>query len=476
MRSVVLTALVLVHGMAMAADAGKQGGAAPATPAAAAPAVEKPAAAPAADVATATAPVATTATATATAAPVQASAADVAADIAADEAADAAAEAGTKRGLVPFYAFHFSEGLSLPNIGGFFFGNKIGSTVGGKVVLTPEQSLFGAYELSYEGPGMRAQEGHEFRERSIDHSISAGHAWKVSPAYVVSSRIQYMNEFRRTGANESFGNGLYDYWSLGLAERVDLGIVPGVPLGAGLAYAYVRFPNYTDLLQEFMSASVNSELSGGQQDYHRIRFDADGRFGGDRGRGWLSVSMLDFIKARVVTGFGTAAGPRQVDYVTELGGSWKAAVAQTDSMAMTAEPVLRVTMRNSNQNFLRFRHFGDTLPSFIKGNYNYVSPSLGVPVRWEWKNGRSLFFAPTYALLAYGSRPPRDTANEYRVGKKQLNQTLILAMGYTSKFYAYSSWTFGYAVQVQKSNNRFEKFLPYNYTGHLFYTSLDITY
>ena len=135
-----------------------------------------------------------------------------------------------------------------------FFGNNIGTTIGGKYALRPEQTLFGVYELAYDGPGMRAQEGHEFQERSIDHSVSAGHSWKLSPRYTLNSRFQYVHEFRRTGANEQFGNGLYDYWSLGLAERLDLGLVPGTPLGAGLSYAYVRFPNYTDLMSEFQSA------------------------------------------------------------------------------------------------------------------------------------------------------------------------------------------------------------------------------
>jgi hypothetical protein len=394
----------------------------------------------------------------------------------AEAAAAAAGEEEKESALVPFYSFHFTEGMSIPSIGGLFFGNNVGTTIGGKYGLGPEHALFGAYELSYQGPGMRAQEGHEFQERAIDHSVSGGHSWKISPSLLLSSRVQYLHEFRRTGANEQFGNGLYDFWSLGLAERVDLGLVPGIPLGGGLSYAYVRFPNYTDLLAEFQSASLTSELSGGAQDFHRFRAEGDAGFSQGQGRAWFQVSMLDYINAKVVSGIGTAGTTKQQDFLAGIGGSWKQVLSKSSGV-ITAEPALRVDYKTSNQNFVRYRIFGDpSSASFIQGNYDYVAPSLEVPVRWSFETGQALVFSPAYSMMAYTKRPPRDPVNNYITGKRQMNQTVALTLGYVARLYAYTNWTFGYTLQIQQSNNKFERFLPYNYTGHVVYTALDITY
>ena len=132
--------------------------------------------------------------------------------------------------------------------------------------------------------------------------------------------------------------------------------------------------------------------------------------------------------------------------------------------------------KTSNQNFVRFKSFGDTSPDFVAGNYNYVAPSLEVPMRWTFETGQALVFSPGYTVMAYTKRPPRDVANNYLRGKKQTNRTLVLTIGYVAKLHAYTNWTFGYTLQVQQSNNKFERFLPYNYTGNIFYTALDITY
>jgi len=394
----------------------------------------------------------------------------------ADSLAEPEDEAAPARALTPLFSFHFDEGLSLPSIGGVFIGNNIGSTVGGKYAFTEGQALFGAYELTYAGPGMRSAEGREFQERSIDHSISGGHSWALSPAFTLGSRVQYLHEFRRSGSNEAFGHGLYDFWSLGLTERADLSVVPGLPLGVFASCAYVRFPNYTDLMQALISASVSAESSGGQQDFRRYQLGVDGRFDGDKGRGWLTGSVQDFVKQRVITGAGTVSDQRQLDFVTDAGAAWKTTVTKGESAALTAEPLLRATWRVSNQNFLRFRSLTDTSPAFVERNYDYVSPSLGMPVRWTFNSGRSLFLVPSYALTIYTSRPPRDTWNNYVTDKKQLNRTFMVSAGYAARLYAYATWSFGYTLLIQRSNNHFESYLPYNYSGHYVFAAIDITY
>ncbi len=377
--------------------------------------------------------------------------------------------------LVPFYQFRLAESTNFPNIGGFFFGNSYTTALGGRLRLDDAQALMGAYTLMYSGPALRPAEGHEFKERSMDHMATVGHEWKLSPAMKLGSRVNWLSEFRRSGANESFGNGLYDFWSIGLTERLDLSVVEHLPIGVGLTYAMVTFPNYTDLLAEFNSASATSELSGGMQDYNRVRIDGDVEFAG-QGRANVAVSVLPYSNATVIQADGTAGTEKQLDLMVELGAAWAQPLTGTMKAGLLVEPSAKFLMKRSNQNFLRFRYLGDVTPTFVPKNYDYTSPSAELPIKFRFESGKTWFLTPAWSMVAYDARPPRDTSNSYQFGKKQTNTTWLVSVGYATPMSAFASWTFGYTLQVQQSNNKFERFLPANYTAHVLHTSIDFTY
>lgn len=380
------------------------------------------------------------------------------------------------RKFTPFYQFKFGELGAFPNIGGFFFGNTLASALGGRYALTDTQALMGAYSLTYFGPGIRPAEGREFRERSLDHQVTLGDEWRISDGLKLGSRAQWLNEFRRSGANEEFGNGLYDFWTLGATERLDITSLDNLPIGAELTYAYVAFPNYTDLLAEFQSSGLNSELAGGANDYHRIRIAGDLGFA-ERGKFNASLSMLNFINAKVVTAAGITGDEAQRDLIVDAGASWsQPLVPGPNGAGLFVEPSAGVVIKRSNQNFLHFRYLGDTLPTFIARNYDYVEPSVGLPVRWTFTGGRTLFFRPSWAEYLYDARPPRDADGNYRFGETQTNTTWVFSLGYATPFRTFATWTIAWTAQVQQSNNRFEKYLPYNYTAHILQTSIEITY
>ncbi len=377
--------------------------------------------------------------------------------------------------LVPFYQFRLTESSNFPNIGGFFFGNSYATALGGRLRLGETHAMMGAYTLTYSGPALRPSEGHEFKERSMDHQITVGDEWKISPSLKLGSRVNWLSEFRRSGANESFGNGLYDFWSIGLTERLDLSMVEDLPIGAGLTFAAVTFPNYTDLLAEFNSASATSELSGGMQDYNRIRLDGDVQFAG-QGRANVAVSMLMYSNAKVIMADGTAGTEAQFDTLFEVGAGWKQPLTGTLKAGLAVEPSVSFLVKRSNQNFLRFRYLGDVTPTFVPKNYDYLAPSVDLPLTFRFASGRQFFLAPGWSMVAYDARPPRDTANVYDFSKTQTNTTWIVSLGYASPLSAFASWTFAYTMQVQQSNNKFERFLPANYTAHVLATSIDLTY
>lgn len=396
-------------------------------------------------------------------------------EAAGEESWDEAVEASS---LTPFYEFELVESFSIPSLGNFFFGSNIGTTLGARYVLSPEHSLFGVYNLAYVGPGLRSEESREFADRTMDHQAGLGHQWQINPKYQLNTRFSYLGEFRRSGSNEPFGAGLYDFASIGVSETVRMVATPRVLVGLTLAYARVSFPNYTDLLTEFQLAGTSAEVSGGLQDYNRLTISPDVTFGRD-GRAWLSWTRQDFTNAKVLTDAvsaqGTYSNETQLDAVYEVGASWAFSLF-APSAGVSTEPMWRLNIKRSNQNFFRFDEFGDISPDFIKDNYSYVSTDLTLPVRRTLESGRMFFFYPTWLYRSYSSRPPRSSAGDYVFGEKQWNQTWLLTLGTSWPAYKFARWTFAYTYHHQRSNNHFERFLPYNFSGHVLSSSLSLTY
>ncbi|MHB9154937.1 MAG: hypothetical protein ACYC5N_04490, partial [Endomicrobiales bacterium] len=58
----------------------------------------------------------------------------------------------------------------------------------------------------------------------------------------------------------------------------------------------------------------------------------------------------------------------------------------------------------------------------------------------------------------------------------QANDLVILSVGFTLKPNDITRTTFFYTYQTQSSNMKFEKYLPYNYSGSFFGVSFNYTY
>ncbi|MEK7764638.1 MAG: hypothetical protein AAB368_00235, partial [bacterium] len=224
--------------------------------------------------------------------------------------------------VTPFYSFDWLEGAAIQSVGSWFFGSNYGTSLGAKAALTPEHALFGVYDLSYSGPGLRYQEGREFGDRTIDHNALLEYQYSGFAGNTIKTRVLFIKELRRSGPSEVFGSGLYDFWALGGGVLDDIAVRPGLGLGVGVTYQYFRFPNYSDLLAEFTSAGSAAAL-GGMYDYHNIRTQVDAKFK-NRGRSWVAVTVQQYVHARVkriVAPFGDSK-EKQRDLVGELGGSW----------------------------------------------------------------------------------------------------------------------------------------------------------
>jgi hypothetical protein len=379
--------------------------------------------------------------------------------------------------LTPFYSFEWAENLGMPSRGNFLFGANLGTTLGGRYVLNPEHAFLAAYELVYDGPGLRAVEGQEFTERSTDHSFSLGHIWGFMPGLKLNSRLTYLGEYRRSGSNEPWGQGLYDFRSIGLTEGVRMPLIPRLTGDFQVSAASVKFPNYTDLIAEFQMGGSTAEKTGGFQDYDRITIKPAVKYG-EQGSAWVSWSAQLFEHARVISDSLAYGDVKQRENIYEFGGSWKQVFlgkSRGFSSELSLEPSLSIDLKDSNQNFLMFKSMA-TLPDFKPDYYSYNAYDFGVPVRWSLADGTMLVFAPQIIKRDYRARPPRDAAGEYMDGKKQWNQVVLLNWGLSWRAYRFARWTIGYTYQMSKSNNKFERYLPYNYFGHVVAASLNLTY
>lgn len=404
------------------------------------------------------------------------------------------ASPGNAELFTPLFGFTSSEGLNTSNASSFFFATDIDTVLGGRWELNEAQAIFGIYELTYTGPSFQPQVGQEyaaratgayvlpqsgraFSDRTLDHSVGLGHQWKVTPEYEVRTHLSFLNEYRRSGANEAFGTGLYDFYTPSVSVDQSLVLSPDLAAGLGLSYSYAIFPNNTNLIADFQAANANSEAAASALDFQQIRIKPSLTFG-EHGSVWAAISVLPYLHGKVIDSSGVTGATSQLDLNEEIGTAWRFDLSGKSGVggALTSDPSLTINARQSNQNYLSFKSLTDTSPQFEKNYYGYWSLDLVAPLHWWLDDTRQFFVQPELAFMGYAARPPRDASGAYLAGTSEYDLTFVLLLGYRKPIYRTGTLTFGYQYLDQVSNNHFERFLPYNYTGNMLFTSVNISY
>jgi len=203
------------------------------------------------------------------------------------------------------------------------------------------------------------------------------------------------------------------------------------------------------------------------------------------GTAFIGWNMQSYINAKIVKDGGIYSDKKQMDNTIELGTAWDVELLAPEpgskAGSISTVPSIKLNFKRSNQNFLRFKFFGDTNPVFVPKNYNYNAVELSSPIHWVYSVGdtggaSSLFFSPTWMFNGFTDRPPRNKAGDYLDGKTQWTSIVVLTPGISMAMSRFSSMTLGYSFQLQSSNTKFEKFLPYNYSGHTVFMSYDINF
>jgi hypothetical protein len=102
--------------------------------------------------------------------------------------------------------------------------------------------------------------------------------------------------------------------------------------------------------------------------------------------------------------------------------------------------------------------------------------TFGVPFylnftqRWAFNAGLE------YKRRNYTDRQPRDSENRFKAGETQSNNMVTLSLGFRKKMNDISALSLTYTSVVASSNNTFERYLPYNYTGQGISIAYHITY
>ena len=392
-----------------------------------------------------------------------------------------AAVAEDSKIFTPFFDMTLMEAAYVPSAGNIFSGGNINTQVGLLTKITQKDSLFGLYNFNYSGPAFQPQDSKQFTDRNMSHGFNFEYRRSLGNKFRVRPGVSFMTDYSRTGANEVWKSGLYNMNSAGGQLAVDYsfdfdrnGIITAMFIKKS-----IKFPNYTDLLKEFMNAGNTAETSGGLQDQSltqvSLRPSWNGIFGG------LTYTAQNYKNQKVVdavTGIDSAT-TKQQDKTTTLDAGFRQKL-----WIFELSPMLSYTIHSSNQNFVRYKRAtatavtptldGSADVTMVPKNYDYSEMALSIPIdlniTGKWAVGGSM----NITRRAY-ERGARDADNNY-TSAKQNNVMSTLTGSIRKRMNNVATMRLFYSLVVASSNNKFEKYTPNNYTGHTFGVAYQLSY
>lgn len=377
--------------------------------------------------------------------------------------------------IAPYYSLQLTDGITIPDKGDWMFSINIVNDIGLLYQPVKNHKILGLYEIKYTGPGLRKEEGEKFTDRLMDHIFVLRHHYTFFNSYTLKTQLDYMKEYKRTGTNEIWGQGLYDFNRTGGAVIIEKKFNSNFSASIGQQYHYLDFPNYTDLLSEMRSNQESQETSTGKQNHSLYQTDITINYGTSK----ITANYLsmNYQKQKVIVDSVQQDGSfyvstLQKDTLISLGAQYQSILFNFIDFS----PSISFKIKSSNQNYQHFTVATSTVPvQFIAQFYDYNQYSLSLPVSFRINSKWSFFYNPEWELKIYSNRPPRDDSNNFLTGT-QNNSLYFFTTGFTLKANEVTNTTFFYNFQVQSSNMKFEKYIPYNYSGHYFGINFNYTY
>ncbi|HAH32525.1 MAG TPA: hypothetical protein DCL44_09465 [Elusimicrobia bacterium] len=390
-----------------------------------------------------------------------------------------AAVAEDSKIFTPFFDMTLGEAAYMPSVGNIFSGGSMNTQVGLLAKITRKDQLFGLYNFNYSGQGFAPQDSKQFTDRSMSHSYNIEYRRSFGQKFRLRPGMSFANDYSRTGANEAWKSGLYNMNSSGLQLAADYvfdfeknGIV-------SLTYLTkeIKFPNYTDLLREFQDPNNTANANGGLQDQKLVQITLrpswNNFFGG------ITYTRQDYTGQKVVANTGVYGDTKQQDKTTTFDAGFRQTL-----WIFELYPMVSYSMHRSNQNFMRYKSLGavgtnlldgSSDVSFVAKNYNYNELTFSVPldlnITGKWAVGGAI----NVTSRSYTDRPHRDSDNNY-VGAMQKNLMSTVTGSIRKRINDVAMVRLFYSLTAASSNNKFEKYMPSNYTGNTFGLSYQLSY
>ncbi len=381
-----------------------------------------------------------------------------------------AAVAEDSKIFTPFFDMTLSQAAFLPSEGNIFSGGNMNTQVGLLTKVTQKDHIFGLYNFSYTGQGFTPQDSKQFTDRSMSHGFNIEYRRSITDRIRVRPGVALTREYRRTGANEVWKNGLYNMNSSGAQLAADYTFNEEKNGYVTVQYLFrnVKFPNYTDLLSEFQNAGNTAETSGGLQDQSMGQFSV--RPSWNQFFAGLTLTTQNYKNQKVVANTGVYGASKQKDSDTALDFGFHHTL-----WIFELSPMVSYTMHTSNQNFMLYKFLGDTSPQFGEKYYDFKELALSVPldlnVTSKWAVGGAL----NMTRRAYDKRTARDANNNF-TSSKQVNTMTTLTGSIRKRINEVAMVRLFASIMVASSNNKFEKYLPYSYTGKSFGLAYQLSY
>lgn len=381
-----------------------------------------------------------------------------------------AAVAEDSKVFTPFFDMTLSEAAFLPSEGNIFSGGNINTQVGLLAKVSQKDQLFGLYNFGYIGQSFTPQDSKQFTDRSMSHGFNLEYRRTLGEKFRLRPGVALTKEYRRSGANEAWETGLYNMDSVGGQLAADYTFDRERNGYVTLQYLYrkVEFPNYTDLLAEFQQAGSQGNIDGGLNDQTMSQVSL--RPAWNKFFGGVTYTMQNYKNQKVVELTGVYGDTKQEDTDTMLDFGFHHRL-----WIFEMYPMVSYTMHKSNQNFMKYKFLGDTAPEAAENYYSFKEMNLSVPVDLnitsKWAIGGSL----NLTRRAYDARLARDADNNF-TASKQVNTMSTLTGSIRKRINEVAMVRLFGSMIVASSNSKFEKYMPYNYTGNSFGIAYSLSY
>lgn len=358
----------------------------------------------------------------------------------------------------PYISFDMSEGLVFTDNAGSMTSYNIIADIGYIVTDKNKGMYMVMYELSYQGPGLRPLNSEGLSERNQDHYFLVKYMKKLSPKLSLKVKANYLMEYYRLSKAEAWGEGLYDFTRTGAGVNLGYNLSSKFNLVTDLNYYIIEYPNFTDLLTEYMTnqeitdVKVNNnitKLTLGLSPKTKAKFTYGIQ---------LSYQMKDFPDQRVVGKNGKYLDEHQED--TGLGLDINMLYQMEENIILGTE--LSYYRYKSNQNL---QDTDQGLPYFVEDFFSYSTIDINPVLRWTLNPKHRLLFSLSYITKDFDSRQIRQEDGSYK-DEVMKNRYILFSTFWNISVNDALKIQPVYFFKTSSSNYKYESYANLNYNLH----------